>query len=59
MSQDKQQLHPKRSREPEPEVTLSAAKPKLPKKMSDLNIDQLMSKDAQEWLENNQQKGGE
>ena len=59
MSQEKQYLPPKR-REPEPDPPVMAPKAAAPKHaLSELNVDDLLSKDAEEFLRQNQQKGGE
>jgi hypothetical protein len=59
MSQEKQHLYPKRHRDPEPEASLSSTKPAESKQLDDLNVDEFLSKDAEEFLKKNKQKGGE
>ena len=59
MSQEKQIVYPKRPRDAEPEAPLSIQKPAEPVQVSDLDLDELLSKDAEEFLKKNQQKNGE
>jgi len=52
-------VYPKRPRDAEPEAPLSIQKPAEPVQVSDLDLDELLSKDAEEFLKKNQQKNGE
>ena len=56
MVQEKQHLHPRRPRVTEPEPALQK---RSVREVDDLNIDELLSKDAEEFLKRNKQKGGE
>jgi hypothetical protein len=58
MTQRKQQEYPKR-RDPEVEPSLTSPKPPAPTQLSETNLDEILSKDAEEFLRKNPQKGGE
>lgn len=58
MTQRKQQEYPKR-RDPEEEPSLTSPKPRAPNQFSEMNLDKILSKDAEEFLRKNPQKGGQ
>ena len=60
MSQEKQHLpHPKRRESGGQSLPLSTGAEAPKQAPSDLNIDEFLSKDAEKFLKDNQQKGGE
>lgn len=59
MSQKKTQLYPKQRSAPEQEGQLPAAKPAGSEQLGEANLDEVLSKDAEDFLRRNKQKGGE
>jgi hypothetical protein len=60
MNREREQISPNRPADAEAEVALTSRKSVKPRPVSEaLNVDELLSKDAEEFLRRNQQKGGQ